>query len=137
MKNAISTTNDSGYTDAEMGAMLKDYQRDCRLGHCGHHACRRKADQRIARATRPVAQPEVAFDPGFDVGATLKDYLRDRRLGHFGLHDIGNVAPDLTDDEGDISAPEFEVPVMLRADGSLDKHGMRMQRLFGEQPLWS
>ena len=139
MKNATTTTTTSGYSDAAIGAMMKDYQRDCRLGHCGHQACRRKADQRFAAAARTETvneQPEVAFDTGFDVGATLKDYLRDRRLGHFGLHDetVRSVPARRTRRVRRNSAP---VTVILTEDGRFDKQAMRMQRIFGNAPLWS
>ena len=137
MNTTNTTTNGSGYSDETLGAMLKDYQRDCRLGHCHHSQCRRKTDKRVARAT-VTAKPEVAFDPGFDVGATLKDYLRDRRLGHFGHSAVLSESPvDFDCGDSDISAPEFEVPVILREDGTLDKRAMRMERLFGNEPLWN
>jgi len=140
MKNATTiTTNGSGYSDETLGAMLKDYQRDCRLGHCHHAVCQRKASQRIRRATVVVSQPEVAYDPGFDVGATLKDYLRDRRLGHFGHSVVISESPvDFgCDTDSDIFEPEFEVPVILTEDGRIDKQAMRMERLFGREPLWN
>jgi hypothetical protein len=133
--NTTTNNNGSGYSDETLGAMLKDHLRDCRLGHCNHPQCRRKADKRVASVTR---KPKVAFDPGFDVGATLKDYLRDRRLGHFGHSAVLSESPvDFDCGDSDINEPEFEVPVILREDGTLDKRAMRMARLFGDEPLWN
>ncbi len=134
-----NATNNSGYSDQTLGAMLKDYKRDCRLGHCGHHACRRKADKRFAAATKPVSEKtEVDFDPGFDVGATHKDYLRDRRLGHFGLHEETVRSVPVRRSRG-IRRNRNTAPltVILTDDGRLDKQAMRDQRIFGNEPLWA
>ena len=107
------------------GAMLKDYLRDCRLGHCRHASCRRKADRRVAEFNREHDAVEtVEFDPGFDVGATHKDWLREQRINRV----LGIGRPRRSRRATSVTPSTFV---------ALDKHAMREERLFGRTPLFS
>lgn len=127
----MTTRNASN--DLNVGAMLKDHMRDCRLGHCRHSACHRKAERRFASAGgTETVETEADFDPGFDVGATLKDYQRDCRLGichHEQCQE--QVRRRVRRAKAKPAGSDRPFAYVLTDDNRIDKRATREARLFG------
>jgi len=134
--NITALTGLEADTDLDIGGMLKDYLRDCRLGHCNHPVCRRKADRRFAQSMRAEAV-EVDETPAvIDEGMLELFYeaQRECRAGvcnHPECHRKARRAARQESHQEEPVLGEFPAVIPMTADGRIDKQALREARIFG------
>ncbi len=87
----------------DVGATLKDYMRDCRLGHCHHQECSETADRRAARAKR-------------------RSRSASRPVAIVSWYGYSRFEDEIGDDS---------IFIPLTPDGRIDKRALRELHLFG------